>query len=247
MNDKDPRGRDNLYSNPLQQVPEFTFDSTVAEVFPDMINRSVPGYSSVIAVTGFLARQFSVENTLIYDLGCSLGASSLAICQSAAPGCEVIAVDNSRAMIDRLSKRLEPMPNTAVAVRPMLADIASMEFKPASMIVMNYTLQFIAVSQRVALLTRLAEALIPGGILVLSEKIKLPEPQLDKLFNDLHHDFKRSNGYSELEISQKRDAIENVLIPESLDEHRTRLSNAGFDRIETWFQCFNFASMVAFK
>ena len=115
------------------------------------------------------------------------------------------------------------------------------------MVALNYTLQFIAVEQRASLLSNIQQGMVPGGVLLLSEKIQFNDASVNDLFVDLHHDFKRANGYSELEISQKREAIENILVPESLTIHRQRLIDCGFSRVEVWFQCFNFASLVAFK
>ncbi len=237
---------DSLFSHPMGEVKGFTFDEQVASVFPDMIQRSVPGYSTVVAISGVLARRFSQPGTRIYDLGCSLGASSFSMARNAHSDCELIAVDNSLAMLDRLQKVLaeQPLP---VCVRTVLADICDIEMSNASVVALNYTLQFVPVAHRVALLEKIHQAMVDGGVLVLSEKIHFDHASVDELFVDLHHDFKRANGYSDLEISQKRDAIENVLLPETLEVHKQRLVACGFSRVEVWFQCFNFASLVAFK
>ena len=93
----------------------------------------------------------------------------------------------------------------------------------------------------------MSSGLVDQGVLILSEKIQFSDERSEQLFVDLHHDFKRGNGYSDLEISQKRDALEHVLIPETIEAHRERLLAAGFSRVETWFQCFNFVSLVAFR
>ena len=117
----------------------------------------------------------------------------------------------------------------------------------ASVVVFNFTLQFIPPAQRDALLARIGSAMRPGGVLVLSEKIRFEDEHLQALNTDLHHAFKRANGYSDLEISQKRSALENVLVPETIATHQQRLRNAGFTSVDVWFQCFNFASLVAIK
>lgn len=242
---------DDIYSQPLQRVPDFVFDDKVADVFSDMINRSVPGYATITAVTGVLAERFSQANTNIYDLGCSLGATTFAIASVAAEGCQCVAVDNSAPMIEKLNlglkKNLGEISKRKVSVRPVLADVLSVSIENASMVAMNFTLQFLSIDQRAQLLQKICAGLNDGGILVLSEKIKLADNITNDLYTDLHHCFKRNNGYSELEISQKRDAIENILIPESLESHKQRLLAAGFARVEVWFQCFNFVSLVAFR
>ena len=227
-------------------VQGFTFDSSVASVFPDMIQRSVPGYSTVVAISGVLAQRFSQPGTRLYDLGCSLGATSFAMSQRAVENCEVIAVDNASAMLDQLATTLAEQ-SLPTPIRLVNADIIDIDIKHASVVAMNYTLQFIDIAERAKLLTRIREGMVDNGVLILSEKIQFDSTQVNELFIDLHHDFKRANGYSDLEISQKRDAIENVLVPESLAMHRQRLVDCGFSRVEVWFQCFNFASLVAFK
>ena len=162
------------------------------------------------------------------------------------PDYRIVAIDNSDAMITRLSKALETSDKKA-HIELVCADIADVEIRDASVVVLNFTLQFIAQEQREALMGRIYAGMKPGGILILSEKIKLADPQLNALLIDMYHQFKHAQGYSELEISQKRSALENVLIPETIAEHKARLLNAGFSSVDSWFQCFNFASMIAFK
>jgi tRNA (cmo5U34)-methyltransferase len=219
----------------------------VVAVFPDMIRRSVPGYETVIAMSGLLARRFARPGTAVYDLGCSLGATTFAMRRQLGDSdCRIVAVDNSSAMIARCRELIDA-DASPVPVELQEADILDTALEPASMVVLNYTLQFVPLAQRQALLTRIADALLPGGILVLSEKVVFPDAELNRINIDLHHDFKRAHGYSDLEIAGKRDSIENVLVPESLDAHRNRLRRAGFRTSDVWFQCFNFASLIALK
>lgn len=239
--------KDTLFAQPLGEIAGFSFDESVAAVFPDMIQRSVPGYSTVIAISGVLAEQFSQQGSHIYDLGCSLGATTLAMAQCLPRDyCEIIAVDNSQAMLDRLRQTLDQQ-TLPVAVRLHCEDICATELTNASVAALNFTLQFIDVAQRLDLLKRIYAGMRAGAVLILSEKICFADPALNTLFIDLYHDFKRTQGYSDLEISQKRTALEDVLIPETLEDHRARLGEAGFTRVAVWFQCFNFASLVAFK
>lgn len=239
--------QDRVYSDPREQIGEFVFDQQVARVFPDMIGRSVPGYDSVINLSSVLAAQYVQPESLCYDLGCSLGATSQAIQRGIrVPGCRIIAVDNSPAMLEQALKRL-PASGDITPIDFICADIAQIEFHNASMVTLNFTLQFIPVERRTALLQRIQAGLRPGGILILSEKIRFDDPMEEQLQIEMHHAFKRANGYNDLEISQKRSALENVLIPESLEQHQTRLKRAGFQRADLWFQCFNFISLVARK
>jgi tRNA (cmo5U34)-methyltransferase len=239
--------RDTIFADPLGETNPFRFDAEVARVFPDMIRRSVPGYSTVVAMSGLLAGRFASAGSTLYDLGCSLGASTLAMRQNVrAPDCCIVAVDNSAAMLDRCRTVIDSDTHDT-RVELVQADIADIPIVDASVVVLNYTLQFIPLESRDAVLARIAEGLRPGGILVLSEKVTFADAKQDALNIDLHHQFKRAHGYSDLEIAQKRNAIENVLIPETLDAHRERARRAGFASCDVWFQCFNFASMIALK
>ncbi|MDJ0739576.1 MAG: carboxy-S-adenosyl-L-methionine synthase CmoA [Gammaproteobacteria bacterium] len=222
---------------------DFVFDETVAAVFPDMIQRSVPGYPAIVNMIELLAARYAQPGSLLLDLGCSLGASTVALASGAAGrDCTVVGVDNAAAMLDRARA-------LCVAAHPEItwqcADVRDFAIADASVVVLNFTLQFVPVADRAALLARIRAGLRPDGILILSEKIAGEDAGADALLNDMHHAFKRANGYSDLEISRKRSALENVLVPETIATHRARLQQAGFTRSDLWFQCFNFASMVA--
>ena len=237
--------RDKLYAGNMMPG-DFVFDEKVAAVFEDMIHRSVPGYTTIIATTAALARKHRKPGARIYDLGCSLGAASLAIARRMQDNpCEIIAVDNSRPMLDGLEERLAALGGGPVQCRH--EDIRDCVIENASVVVLNFTLQFIPLEDRAALLRGIHDGMTPGGILILSEKIVLDDPRLNDLYIDMYHQFKQDMGYSELEISRKRTALEKVLLPESAAAHRARLVKAGFESVEQWFQCFNFTSMVAVK
>ncbi|MBT8138324.1 MAG: carboxy-S-adenosyl-L-methionine synthase CmoA [Gammaproteobacteria bacterium] len=238
--------RDRLFAKPLGPVPQFTFDASVASVFPDMIERSVPGYATVVAISGMLAGEFSVPGSKLYDLGCSLGATSIAMAAECASSCQVIAVDNSQPMIDRLQEWLDAQ-QKPLPIQVSCDDINNIEMHNASVVALNYTLQFVAAELRSTLLQKVYQGMRDGGALILSEKIALSHPDDDDLFVRMHHRFKKANGYSNLEVSQKREALDKVLVPESMQQHKDRLYACGFKRVETWFQCFNFVSMVAIK
>ena len=239
--------RDTLFSAPINKLGDWTFDERVAEVFPDMIQRSVPGYSNIISMIGMLAERFVKPNTQIYDLGCSLGAATLSVRRSVqADGCKIIAVDNSPAMVERCRRHIDAF-RASTPVEVIEADIRNIDIENASMVVLNFTLQFLAPADRLRLLERIWQGLNPGGALVLSEKFSFEDAPVGELLFNMHHDFKRANGYSELEISQKRSMLENVMLTDSVEAHKARLRQAGFQHHELWFQCFNFGSLVALK
>lgn len=243
----DPTPKDKVYSAHRAQIEAFAFDSNVADVFDDMIRRSVPGYGMTLSLLGIIAQHYAKPGTRIYDLGCSLGAGIAAMgTKLETPDVTFIGVDNSAAMLDRCRPNIA----TVTEIHPvelLCKNIQDVAIENASIVVLNFTLQFIPIEHRLELLKRIHESLVDGGILVLSEKIQFDDPRIQEDLTTLHHDFKRANGYSDLEISQKRSALENVLIPETIDAHETRLAAAGFARDEIWLQCFNFASFLAFK
>jgi tRNA (cmo5U34)-methyltransferase len=239
--------KDSIYAKPLGDISAFTFDETVVSVFPDMIQRSVPGYSTIIAAIGLLARRYAQASSHCYDLGCSLGAATLAMReQIEAENCRIIAVDNSPAMVSEFRERLQQTPSE-MEIELHCADIRDIPIENASVVVLNFTLQFIPIADRLAFLQKIHHGLRPGGILVLSEKLRSDDDRQNALQTDMHSLFKKANGYTDLEISQKRTALENVLIPETFNHHQQRLQQAGFSSAEVWFQYFNFASMIAFR
>ncbi|WP_317929290.1 carboxy-S-adenosyl-L-methionine synthase CmoA [Halioxenophilus sp. WMMB6] len=238
---------DQLFAEPLQQIERFSFNKSVVDVFPDMIQRSIPGYSTIIGMIGDLAERFATDNSRCYDLGCSLGAASLAMRRRiSANHCEIIAIDNSAAMVEQC-QRVVARDHSATPVSVHCANLQDIEIERASVVVLNFTLQFISPAERDAIMAKIFNGLLPGGVLILSEKVAFNDTRHHELMIDLYHCFKRGNGYSDLEIAQKRDALENVLIPETLDQHRQRLKSAGFADADVWFQCFNFASLIAQK
>ncbi|GAA4353821.1 carboxy-S-adenosyl-L-methionine synthase CmoA [Kangiella taiwanensis] len=239
--------KDNIYANQLEQVESFSFDQKVVEVFPDMIKRSVPGYTAIIDGIGQLAKKYVQPTSNVYDLGCSLGAATLSIRQAVnKESCTVLAIDNSSAMIERC-RLIQSGYNFDMPVDVIEADINDIEFENASFVVLNFTLQFLPRGQRQQLINKIYQGLNTGGALVLSEKLTMGSEQLDANIIDVHHDFKKLNGYSDMEIAQKRAALENVLIPDTREQHYQRFKEAGFTQFDTWFQHYNFASFIAVK
>lgn len=239
--------KDDIFALPRHKVGDFEFDDQVVRVFPDMIARSVPGYASILSMIEQLAERFARPGSEIWDLGCSLGAATRLIRRRVPHDCVVHAVDNSPAMIQRLREILAASSEPGCQVDLHQSDLRTIELTPTSFVVLNLTLQFIAPADRDAVIQRIADATIPGGALLLSEKLCFDDPGQQQLLTDLHHDFKRANGYSDLEIAQKRTAIENRLISETMETHCNRLRQAGFSVVAPWFQCFNFASILAVR
>jgi tRNA (cmo5U34)-methyltransferase len=239
---------DDIYAKPQKSVPDFAFDASVARVFPDMIRRSVPGYTTIIPMIEIITAEYAKDNSHVYDLGCSLGASTLAMRHGLkhTNDSKVIAIDNSPAMIERCNHYIE-LDNSDIPVELVCADICETSMENASVMTLNFTLQFVPKERRLNLLKRIYDALQPGGCLILSEKIRFEDDQSSGINEQLHAQFKKANGYSDLEISQKRSAIEKVLLPDSYEQHKNRLQQAGFNHVQQWYQCFNFISMLAIK
>ncbi len=236
--------QDRLYADLRSDIEAFVFDDKVAAVFADMIRRSVPGYANVIASTGLIAAQYVSAGARIVDLGCSLGASLHAVGQYVPDDCTLIGVDNSAAMLSACEQNLA---NLVQPLELVQADMRDTPLDEASLVILNYTLQFLGPGQRQALINRIYTALKPGGALIVSEKIHSNDVDEQQQWEALHSAFKRHNGYSELEISQKRAAIENVLVTDTPEKHIERLNSAGFSRVTRWFQCLNFMSFLALK
>ncbi|MBD2813714.1 carboxy-S-adenosyl-L-methionine synthase CmoA [Xenorhabdus sp. Flor] len=248
MSNQDPHNqRDSLLSTPIAKLGDWSFDERVAEVFPDMVKRSIPGYSNIISMIGMLASRFVTPGSQIYDLGCSLGAATLSIRRNInSDGCRIIAIDNSPAMIERCRRHVDAFKATT-PVEVIEQDILDTDIQNASMVVLNFTLQFLHPEDRQKILDKIYAGLKPGGVLVLSEKFNFEDQNIGELLFNMHHDFKRANGYSELEISQKRSMLENVMRTDSVETHKSRLKKSGFQHTEMWFQCFNFGSLLAIK
>jgi tRNA (cmo5U34)-methyltransferase len=251
---------DEIYKDSRSNISDFVFDENVAEIFPNMISRSVPGYEFIIKMTGEMSKKFLKDGTNCYDLGCSLGASSLSVLKNNSnKNFQMIAIDNSPSMLEKASRSLSVAEGHgssdtsnegfgyAQPPRFVLGDINDVEYHNASFVISNFSLQFIDLNKRFDLIKKIFNGMNIGGAFLISEKIKFEDSLEEKLQDEMHLMFKKLNGYSDLEISQKRTALENVLLKESFDTHVKRLEDIGFSEVYQWFQCFNFISILAIK
>ena len=241
---------DKIYQQKSAEKP-FRFNEDVAKVFPDMLQRSIPGYAATIEAIGSLAARYVLPETNCYDLGCSLGAATIAMRQGIQnAGCRIVAVDTAPAMTERCREIVaedDRLFAPATSVEVVEGDIRDVEITNASMVVLNYTLQFLSMEDRDSLMRSIHAGQHAGGLLVLSEKVVDSNAVMEQLLVALHHEHKRRNDYSALEISRKRAALENVLIPETVSAHRNRLQQAGFRHASVWLRYFNFVSIIAIK
>lgn len=240
--------RDTLYQNRNGDPGSFRFDEEVASVFDDMLPRSVPGYRHVIEMTALLLARFLRPGELVYDLGCSTGTTVLGLAtllDQLEP--RFIGVDSAPAMVAKARRKTAAAGISEERASFQEGDITTIPLDSAGGIVVHYTMQFIAPENRPAFLARLHDALRPGGVLVVSEKVTSRDPFVAGIFTDLHVDFKRRQGYSDLEIARKRDALETVLVPLSIGENLQLLREAGFSHAATFCQWFSFASFFAVR
>lgn len=242
-----PSLKDRMYVEKQDEVHDFVFNEEVAEVFADMIARSVPGYEVQSQILQAVARKYVAEGTHVYDLGCSLGTASLSVAKAVhTRKIKTFAVDNSQAMIQRLAERLEKQ-ESDFGIQPVCCDVAEISIQNASLVILNYTLQFIDPSRRDALIEKIYSGLREGAVLLLTEKTKCEHKNEESLMQDLHERYKHAHGYSDLEISQKREALENVMVRDTHARQRARLRQAGFSRIYVLMKFLNFITYIALK
>jgi len=239
--------KDKIYADHQEKIPPFEFNRQVVEVFDDMLGRSVPLYRESILRQAQIAAQSYRVGTRIYDLGCSNGNLGVALCHEMGKrNFEMIAVDSSAPMLETFAQRLSELQG-GNRVRVEENDIRQVQLENASVVIINLTLQFLPVADRDELIRKTYQALVPGGMVLLTEKVVHENAKLNDLEQDFYYRFKAENGYSQMEISQKREALENVLVPETLETHRQRLQQGGFTAIDVWLKWFNFASILAVK
>lgn len=235
--------QDQLFSKPRSDLVDFRFDAEVVGVFPDMIRRSVPAYETVLPLAALILARHLPQGARVYDLGSSLGASTLALLkQSDDLELEVHGIDASPEMVQTARQQV-----TDSRAQFHCAEVQAFGYQPCDGVLLNYLLQFIPLGERTALLERLYAALNPGGCLVLTEKVELDDDEDNAWAAAVHLDFKRANSYSELEIAQKRAALERVMSIEEERTHIKRLTDVGFSPVRQWFRCLNWAAFVAWK
>jgi tRNA (cmo5U34)-methyltransferase len=238
--------KDTIFEEQFQMVKAFAFDQQVTDVFEDMIKRSVPGYDSILKSIAMFCMQYAQEDTHIYDLGCSLGAVAITAAMATKDkNCHIIGVDTSSPMLEKCQKIINQKALNK-QINLFLQDIIDLPINKASVVISNFTLQFIPKADRLKVIGNIYQGLEKGGVFILSEKFK-GDAKNDAFLIDHYHAYKKLNGYSNKEIERKRNALKDVLIPDSLDEIVSRLISVGFKKNIKWFQCFNFASFVAIK
>jgi tRNA (cmo5U34)-methyltransferase len=242
--------RDTIFRSETSRSSDFEFDATVAEVFDDMVERSVPFYQEQQALIARLAREYWRPDTVAYDLGCATGTTLLRLTEQTPRGGGLIGYDNSRAMLDKARAKIDAAGRQReIELRhgDLDGDPALLSLERASFVCMGWTLQFVRPMRRLELVRRICRQMTDGGAFVLCEKVAAGDADLGSRFVEVYHEFKRSRGYTDGEIVRKREALENVLVPYRIDENVDLLRRAGFSVVETCFQWLNFAAFVCVK
>ncbi len=233
---------DRVFSKPIKK--QFEFDDEVALVFDDMLKRSVPFYEEAQKLTLYFAQKYLSDGGVVYDLGCSTASLLISLSKKVPNNTKLIGIDNSRSMLDLATKKCEAY---GANVKLIDGDIIEFDYEPSDVFISNYTLQFIRPLLREDFVKKIASSLKSGGVFIFSEKVISAHPKLHKELIECYYDFKKTQGYSEFEIAQKREALENVLIPYTEDENIKMVKNSGFSHCEVIFRWNNFATFVAIK
>lgn len=235
--------KDSLFKNEKKKINKFIFNDEVANVFDDMVNRSVPGYEFLVENIGVLAKKFYQPNTVIYDLGSSLCACSLSILKKLENDkVNIFAVDSSEAMINTCKQNISDK-----QIKFIHSDILDINIDNSSIVILNLTLQFIPLKKRNNLLKKIFSQLNKGGVIIITEKIRLDKKSDDIFFKNFHDFFKQNNGYTKEEIDRKKIALSETMIIESEKIHENRFNDIGCLNFYKWFQCYNFVSWILIK
>lgn len=230
----------------LDYPKPFAFNDQVADVFDDMVSRSVPLYHEVNQLGRAYVSRYYQKETILYDLGCSTGTFLSFVSEALPSGAHLVGVDSSAAMIEKAAQKLKPLPSRH-RVDLQIEDLAAMALEPCSVVVLNYTLQFLPVKDRAGLLRRIYQALLPGGLLFFSEKIRSLDPEIEEAMTRIYEAFKVSQGYTWGEVQKKKEALDQVLVSFSEDQYRSLLCDAGFQSQAIICKWQQFATFVALK
>lgn len=237
--------KDDLFERSIYPRP-FSFNEDVASVFDDMVQRSIPLYKDVSVYLLPWVKSFYQEGTAVIDIGCSTGTSLHAIGHYLDQRANLIGIDNSQAMIEKARNKLKDL-SPKHDIKLICEDVLNVRFEDASVVIMNYTLQFLPASKRLVLLKKIYDSLRPGGLLFYSEKLRSAHPVVQEMKTVIYEKFKENQGYSKTEIARKKEALENVLVPNTEKEHEQLLQKAGFTHYESVMKWNNFISMIAIK
>ncbi|MDH3688530.1 MAG: carboxy-S-adenosyl-L-methionine synthase CmoA [Gammaproteobacteria bacterium] len=241
---------DRVFRGTAARTSDFEFNAEVAKVFDDMVTRSVPFYQEQQHMIADIVKKFWIEGTQIYDLGCSTATTLINLCREISSVESFVGYDNSVSMLEKAREKIKECRfDTRIELRQadLNGDLSRLVLDNASVVTMCWTLQFVRPLQRDKLIKWIHEALVQGGVLIVTEKILTNDSHMNRFFVDFYYDFKKRTGYSAGEILHKREALENVLIPYRIDENLELFRRNNFDIVETFFQWYNFAGFLCVK
>ncbi len=243
-------GRDRLFEHTASRTSDFEFDERVAAVFDDMLLRSIPLYLEQQSMIAEIAARFWTPDSRVYDLGCSTGTMLVTLARTLGPGARLVGYDNATPMLERAARKVAES-GCADRIELRFADLnvipAVLDLSGASVVAMCWTLQFVRPLSRDQLVRHLYDSLRPGGVLLVTEKVLTSTSHMNRLFVELYYEFKRRNAYTDQEITRKREALENVLVPYRIEENIELFRRNGFSIVETFFQWYNFAGFLCVK
>lgn len=241
---------DRLFVASCSGSDDFQFNTEVAEVFDDMVARSIPFYVEQQRMIQEIAKSFFPKNAKIYDLGCATATTLINLCQVIQECAGFIGYDNSPAMLKYAQDKVRESKledRVDLRLRDLDGDLVTRPLENAGLVTLCWTLQFIRPVHRDRVIRWIYESLPPGGALIMAEKILTQHTHTSRLFIDTYYSFKRRNGYSDNEILRKREALENVLVPYTISENLEMIRRNGFKIVDTFFQWYNFAAFLCLK
>jgi tRNA (cmo5U34)-methyltransferase len=241
--------KDDLFLRSKQRT-DFEFNAQVAEVFDDMLSRSVPFYVEQQTMIRSIVERTYIPATKIYDLGCSTATTLIGLCRELPASVHFVGYDNSPAMLKRAMRNITAnhfQKRIAVRFGELNGQLSFLPLENAGAVTMCWTLMFIRPLRRDNVIRWIYDSLVDGGVLIVTEKILTNSGHANRFFIDLYYEFKKQRGYSQTEIVRKREALENVLIPYRIEENLDLFRRNGFDIVETFFQWFNFAGFLCVK
>ncbi len=239
--------KDNIFDSKYK-THDFVFDEKVASVFDDMVSRSVPMYKESMVAAVSLSKSFVKPNSKVYDIGCSTGSLLIKFAELFDDkSIELIGIDSSQFMLNEAKKKIQKTNLTPKVILKKQDIEQTLNIKNASVVFMNYTLQFIRPLNRQKVLDQIFSGMKNNSALIIIEKVLGNDSLFNRMYIDLYFRYKASVGYSDLEIKNKRESLENVLIPYRIDENIELLKRSGFKSVDIFFKWFNWSGIIAVK
>ncbi len=241
---------DEIFSGTVARASDFEFNEEVAQVFDDMLARSIPFYLEQQGLIQEIARRFWVPGTRVYDLGCSTATTLSLLAKTLGAKARLVGYDSSPPMLEKAREKVDAAgvgKQIDLHFGDLNGDLSSLELENASVVTLCWTLQFVRPLQRDRLIRWIYDGLVDGGVLIACEKILTNDSNMNRFFIEFYYDYKKRNGYSDDEILRKRESLENVLVPYRVDENFDLFRRNGFATAETFFQWYNFAGFLCVK